>query len=451
MVKAAQRRNEVQYERNRREFGEEGELARNRYEGFRQGLYVRMHVKGVPVEFLQCFNASRPVIVGGLLPSETAMGFLTARVKRHRWHKRILKSNDPLIFSIGWRRYQSIPIFTTSDQNERERFLKYTPEHMHCIATFYGPLVAPNTGILAYQKVDNSTSNFRIALTGTALEQRATPNIVKKLKLVGTPLKIYKNTAFISGMFTSALEVAKFEHAKVKTVSGIRGSIKKAVNEKNDVQGVDGSGNHALGRLPPGAFRATFEDKILMSDIVICRLWVNVEPKKFYNPVFSSLTAKENNDQTLAVGLPLMRSTAQIRKDEQVPQPVNKNSVYKPIVRVQREFRKLTIPSKLQESLPFASKPKQEKAKKRDSYLARRAVILEPEEKKSRAMLQMLSTIRKDKDQKRFVAHKDRLKEKQKKDAKESERFSEIHKEEKKRKYREQGLERERKAKRQAK
>jgi ribosome biogenesis protein BMS1 len=65
-----------------------------------------MHLKGVPNEFLTNFDSHRPVVVGGLLPSETAMGFINARVKKHRWHKRILKSNDPLIFSVGWRRYQ---------------------------------------------------------------------------------------------------------------------------------------------------------------------------------------------------------------------------------------------------------------------------------------------------------------------------------------------------------
>jgi ribosome biogenesis protein BMS1 len=34
---------------------------------------------------------------------------------------------------------------------------------------------------------------------------------MKKLKLTGVPNKIFKNTAFIKGMFSSPLEVAKFE------------------------------------------------------------------------------------------------------------------------------------------------------------------------------------------------------------------------------------------------
>ena len=37
--------------------------------------------------------------------------------------------------------------------------LKYTPEHMHCLATIHGALAPPNTGVLAIQ---TSTSNQQV-------------------------------------------------------------------------------------------------------------------------------------------------------------------------------------------------------------------------------------------------------------------------------------------------
>lgn len=52
---------------------------------------------------------------------------------------------------------------------------------------------------------------------------------MKKLKLVGYPCKIFKKTALIKDMFTSDLEIARFEGAAVRTVSGIRGQVKKVL------------------------------------------------------------------------------------------------------------------------------------------------------------------------------------------------------------------------------
>jgi hypothetical protein len=129
-----------------------------------------------------------------------------------------------------------------------------------------------SAGIIAFQYASAQRANFRISLTGTVLQFNASLKIVKKLKLTGTPLKIFKNTAFIKGMFNSAVEVAKFEGARIRTVSGVRGQVKKAVNEG-----------------PDGTFRATFEDKILRSDIVFCRTWTIVEPVRFFNPVTTLL------------------------------------------------------------------------------------------------------------------------------------------------------------------
>ena len=60
-----------------------------------------------------------------MLPHEHGLTLLRCRMKKHRWFPRLLKTHDPLVFSLGWRRFQSLPMFNIQDMNERFRFLKY--------------------------------------------------------------------------------------------------------------------------------------------------------------------------------------------------------------------------------------------------------------------------------------------------------------------------------------
>ncbi|VDC04563.1 unnamed protein product [Peniophora sp. CBMAI 1063] len=406
---------------NRAEFEDADPETRARVEGYRPGAYVRLELRDVPAEMVLHFSPHRPLIAGGLLPAEERMGFVQVRIKRHRWYTRTLKTNDPLVLSLGWRRFQTAPIYSLDDHSIRMRMLKYTPEHMHCYATFYGPVSAPNTGFCAFTQLSSQATPFRVAATGVVLDIDRTAKIVKKLKLTGTPYKIFKNTAFVKDMFSTALEVAKFEGANVKTVSGIRGQVKKALAK------------------PDGAFRATFEDKILMSDLVFLRAWYSIEPRKYYNPVTSALLAPGENWTG-------MRLTGQVRREQGLAAPQNINSTYKPVERPGRRFNPLKVPKKLAASLPYASKPRVMKPQNKPTYLQKRAVVLEPEEKRALAVMQQVRALRKDQVKRRREKQGERREAKMKKIEKEGKRKEEKRREERKEHMRVAGIKSKREA-----
>mmetsp|Transcript_97521 Transcript_97521/g.271381 ORF Transcript_97521/g.271381 Transcript_97521/m.271381 type:complete len:287 (+) Transcript_97521:1-861(+) len=230
----------------------------------------------------------------------------------------------------------------------------------------YGPMAPPNTGVMAFRSL-KKVGSFRVAGTGGVLESAPNFNIVKKLKLVGEPYKIFRNTAFIKGMFNSDLEVSKYSHAKIQTVSGIRGEIKK-------VEGVRGS------------FRATFEDRILMSDLVVCKTWVQVEPKQFHHPVVDIAEWRA------------ARLIGELRAEKGVLVPNNKDSQYgKQFVRAERKFNKLKIPKNLDAALPFLAKQKIKPKKKLKGVRAQAAIVPTEQEKAINSLLSRLYLVRKEK------------------------------------------------------
>lgn len=380
-----------QLEINKAEFEEMDPETRLKVEGFRAGSYVKIVFENLPCEFIENLQPEYPIVLGGLLATESRFGIMNVRIRRHRWHKKILKSLDPLILSLGWRRFQTIPIYTTTDSRTRNRMLKYTPEHAYCFASFYGPLVAPNTTFVGFNIVDqtSTTGSFRIAATGIVEDLNSSVEIVKKLKLVGHPYKIFRNTAFIKDMFTNSLEVAKFEGASIRTVSGIRGEIKRALSK------------------PEGYFRATFEDKILMSDTIFLKTWYPVKIKTFYNPVTSLLLNKHQEWQG-------MRLTGKVRAEQNIAAPQQKDSAYKKIEREERKFNPLKVPRSIQKELPFKSQIREMKPQKKQSYLAKRAVVTDGDEKKMRDLVNKINTLKRDKDTKRKVKKNEKFQDRMK-------------------------------------
>ncbi|RNA13178.1 Ribosome biogenesis bms1, partial [Brachionus plicatilis] len=94
---------------NRLEFEKLDDMQRIEFEGFRVGMYVRIEINSMPCEFVKNFDARYLAIVGCLESNEANIGYVQVRLKKHRWHNKILKTNDPLVISLGWRRFQTLP------------------------------------------------------------------------------------------------------------------------------------------------------------------------------------------------------------------------------------------------------------------------------------------------------------------------------------------------------
>jgi len=210
--------------------------------------------------------------------------------------------------------------------------IKYTPEHRHCLSHFYGPISSPGTGIIGYLRNDRLIKSFRISATGVVLGIKSKVNVQKKLKLVGYPENIYKNTCFIKEMFKSDMEASRFVAAKIKTVSNIRGVIKK-VKGKN------------------GLVRATFEDQLRVSDIVFLRSWIKIEPEKYYNPLFTLLLKDKANWKGI-------RTIGRVCYEENIKPSKKIDSIYQITQRPKQRFAPFRVSRKLYLNLPFKSKTK---------------------------------------------------------------------------------------------
>ncbi|KAF7701729.1 Ribosome biogenesis protein bms1 [Cucumispora dikerogammari] len=285
---------------------------------------------------------------------KTKKAHQTMKCIRNRFFHKLIKSTDPIILSVGWRRLQIIPTYFLKDStSDPARYLKVAPLNYHFFGTFFSPILAPGINCTLL-RLDSS---FRIAGSGKVVPSET--EITKKLRLIGYPREIHNNTAIIKDMFGSNLEVAKFVGSKVQTVSKIRGVIKKEIGKKGD-------------------FRCKFEGQIRQDDIVFlsCNVGVTVVDE-FIN--FNSNTSVENrsnintltmNNSTNDANIYTENDTQnnqllRLRKDVYLESETHRPETeyrterfkdYKPKAKINTDiidYRRLKVQKSLAKSLPF--------------------------------------------------------------------------------------------------
>jgi len=77
------------------------EFCTEEYGIFERGSYVRIDIKKIKRKYVDHFNVNYPLVLCTTNLQESNFGFLKVRFNKHIFHPKILKNNDPIIFSMG--------------------------------------------------------------------------------------------------------------------------------------------------------------------------------------------------------------------------------------------------------------------------------------------------------------------------------------------------------------
>ncbi|KAI3832367.1 hypothetical protein MKW92_007890 [Papaver armeniacum] len=241
------------------------ELTHLKNESFRIGTYLRMEVHDVPFQMVESFDPCHPILVGGISSEEDAVGLMQARLKRHKWHMKLLESGEPVTVSAGWRRYQTKPIYAREISNGQHKILEFNPEHDHCLAMLRGPVAPPSTRIAVVQ---SDKEVFRIAAKAVVLDPKHDLKIMKDSEKKGKPHRILMRRTALIKFNPKYNDVAKFKGAPIRTRSGIWGEVTE--------------------RKGKGFAICTFEKGIRKSDVVIMPVLCQAEVPPF-DPLLATL------------------------------------------------------------------------------------------------------------------------------------------------------------------
>ncbi|KAJ1648578.1 ribosome biogenesis protein tsr1 [Coemansia asiatica] len=230
----------------------------------RVGSHVRVVLRAVPIATANSFHKDRPFVVYGLLQYEHQMSVMHFTVMRNEEYAAPVRSKDPLVVHMGFRRYNVQPLFSqhlragSNGVHKFERFLKHG---VVSVATVFAPIQLGAVPVSLYLPTPaDSSGRATLVGTGTTLDANPARILAKRIVLTGAPYKIHKRGAVIRFMFFNAEDVNWFKPVQLHTKYGRIGHITESL------------GTH-------GYMKCIFDGPIKQMDTVCMNLYKRVFPK----------------------------------------------------------------------------------------------------------------------------------------------------------------------------
>ncbi|KAJ1728929.1 ribosome biogenesis protein tsr1 [Coemansia biformis] len=238
------------------------------------GMHVRIVLRAVPAQAAASFSPDRPFVVFGLHQYEHQMSVIHFTVMRTAEYTEPVRSKDPLVIHVGFRRYNACPVFsqhlhggaTTNNVHKFERFLQHG---VVSVGTIFAPIQFGRAPVSLYLPTPAEASGMddggapglpTLVGMGTSLDVNPTRILAKRIVLTGAPYKIHKRSAVIRYMFFNPEDVNWFKPVQLYTKNRRVGHITESL------------GTH-------GYMKCSFDGSIKQMDTVCLNLYKRVFPK----------------------------------------------------------------------------------------------------------------------------------------------------------------------------
>ncbi|KAJ4483958.1 ribosome biogenesis protein tsr1 [Lentinula aciculospora] len=241
-----------------------------------QNVYLQ-YVSSSPTSLSISSSLSSPLTLFALQPHEHKQTVLNFTVTRNTEYTAYVRSKDPMILCLGFRRLQVKPVYSAFEGGETlysrkippnnvHKFFRYLPHSGTSMATIYGPVMLGSGRVSCVLLKDAeiaaaaTSTTLSLVASGTLAAPSTTRIIAKRVVLTGHPFKVHKKTATVRYMFFNADDVNYFSPIQLHTKHGRTGHIKESL------------GTH-------GYFKAHFDGPVSQMDTVCMSLYKRVWPR----------------------------------------------------------------------------------------------------------------------------------------------------------------------------